>query len=240
VSSLVPAPVPPPFRILVVDDDPNITRYVRLYLQQAGYHVDTTDDGVQALTAAQTRPPDLIVLDVMLPGLNGMEVCRRLRAHSDVPVVMLTARGDAPDRIAGLEGGADDYLPKPFQPRELVARVNAVVRRARAPVPVTNRPQTRLLTAGDIVLDEMTRTVTVAGRPVHLPRIEHELLAFLMRHPGRVWSREKLLAEVWGWKFGPTDTVATNVGRLRKHVERDPAAPRHIVTVWGAGYRFDP
>ena len=224
--------------VLVVEDDPTIAEVLSRYLERERYHVDTCADGLEALARVEAQMPDLIVLDLMLPGLDGVEVCRRLRAHSTVPIVMLTARGDASDRIAGLELGADDYVPKPFSPRELVARVKAVLRRTAAipGKPFVTGPEP--LTAGAIILDERARQVTIEGERIGLTVKEFDLLAFLMHRPHEAFTREALLEQVWGYTFGDTSTVTVHVRRLREKIEPDPSKPVYVETVWGVGYRF--
>ncbi|WEH27527.1 response regulator transcription factor [Streptomyces sp. AM 3-1-1] len=222
-----------PPHVLVVDDDPTVAEVVAGYLLRAGCTVDRAGDGPSALARAHTHRPDLVVLDLMLPGMDGLEVCRRMRARHPVPVIMLTARGDEDDRILGLERGADDYVTKPFSPRELVLRVESVLRRTRpdpAPDPV------RL---GRLALDPAARLATRDGTPLSLTLREFDLLAFFLRHPGRAYSREELMREVWGWEFGDLSTVTVHIRRLRAKIEDDPAAPRAIRTVWGVGYRFE-
>ncbi|MFD1311899.1 response regulator transcription factor [Streptomyces kaempferi] len=220
-------------RVLVVDDDPTVAEVVSGYLDRAGYLVDRAADGPAALARAAAHRPDLIVLDLMLPGMDGLEVCRRLRAQWPVPVVMLTARGDEDDRILGLEVGADDYVTKPFSPRELVLRVGSVLRRTRPAAAA------RPLDAAGITVDRLARRATKNGSELALTLREFDLLAFLLRHPGRAYAREDLMREVWGWDFGDLSTVTVHVRRLRGKVEDDPASPRLIQTVWGVGYRFD-
>jgi two-component system response regulator ResD len=224
-------------RVLVVEDDEAVADIVRRYLRSEGYDVETVGDGLAAVARATVTPPDLVVLDLTLPGLDGLEVCRRLRATMSVPIIIVSARGDESDRIAGLEAGADDYLGKPFSPRELVARVRAVLRRLTPQSPSSSAPA---LTAGTITVDPRARSVTVAGRAVELRPREFDLLAFLMSRPGEAVQRETLLEQVWGYSFGGTATVSVHVRRLREKVEADPANPRHIKTVWSVGYRFDP
>ncbi|MFI1396952.1 response regulator transcription factor [Streptomyces sp. NPDC020681] len=223
--------------MLVVDDDPTVAEVVTGYLERAGFSVDRAADGPQALRLAAGRRPDLVVLDLMLPGMDGLEVCRRLRAGvaDSVPVIMLTARGDEDDRILGLEVGADDYVTKPFSPRELVLRVESVLRRGGTGERRTG-PE---LTAGGIVLDPAARRAAKDGRELNLTLREFDLLAHLMRHPGEAIGRERLMQDVWGWEFGDLSTVTVHVRRLRGKIEDDPAAPRLIQTVWGVGYRFD-
>ncbi|MFF4269519.1 response regulator transcription factor [Streptomyces sp. NPDC001536] len=221
-------------RVLVVDDDPTVAEVVAGYLDRAGYTVDRADDGPTALTRAAAHRPDLVVLDLMLPGMDGLEVCRRMRDHGPVPVIMLTARGDEDDRILGLEVGADDYVTKPFSPRELVLRVESVLRRTR------HDTGTRLLSAAGLTVDPAARRATKNGTELALTLREFDLLAFFLRNPGRAYAREDLMHQVWGWDFGDLSTVTVHVRRLRGKVEDDSARPRLIQTVWGVGYRFEP
>jgi DNA-binding response OmpR family regulator len=220
-------------RVLVVDDDPTVAEVVSGYLDRAGYAVDRAADGPDALARAAAHRPDLVVLDLMLPGMDGLEVCRRMRGSGPVPVIMLTARGDEDDRILGLEVGADDYVTKPFSPRELVLRVESVLRRTRPSQP------SGLLAAAGLSVDPVARRALKGGVELALTIREFDLLAFFLRHPGRVFGREDLMREVWGWDFGDLSTVTVHVRRLRGKVEDDPARPRLIQTVWGVGYRFD-
>ncbi|MCP3801564.1 response regulator transcription factor [Allokutzneria sp. A3M-2-11 16] len=223
-------------RVLVVDDDLTVRDVVRRYLELAGHQVELAGDGEQALRMAAAREPDLVVLDLMLPGLDGLEVCRRLREHSAVPVIMLTARGDEEDRVLGLSLGADDYVSKPFSARELALRVSSVLRRV-GPRPVAAAAG---LSDGSLRLDLTARRAERDGRELTLTGREFDLLAFFMEHPGRAFSRADLLSEVWGWEFGDQSTVTVHVRRLREKVESDPANPVRIATVWGVGYRYDP
>lgn len=218
-----------------MDDDPTVTEVVAAYLDRAGFAVDRAGDGPGALARARETPPDLVILDLMLPGPDGLQICRRLRSDGPLPVVMLTARGDEEDRILGLEVGADDYVTKPFSPRELVLRVESVLRRAGA----TGSGGPRLH-GGGITLDPAAHTVHDARGQLALTLREFDLLAHLLRHPGRAFTREELMSAVWGWDIGDLSTVTVHVRRLRHKVERDPARPRLISTVWGVGYRFDP
>ncbi|EPH40208.1 putative Sensory transduction protein regX3 [Streptomyces aurantiacus JA 4570] len=223
--------------MLVVDDDRTVAEVVTGYLNRAGYEVEQVEDGPAALERAAARKPDLVVLDLMLPGMDGLEVCRRLRARGPVPVIMLTARGDEDDRILGLEIGADDYVTKPFSPRELVLRVESVLRRSQASAP---RPRPgSLLRAGGLTVDPAARRATKNGTELALTVREFDLLTFFLRHPGRAFGREELMREVWGWDFGDLSTVTVHVRRLRGKVEDDPATPRLVQTVWGVGYRLD-
>ncbi|MFE0644123.1 response regulator transcription factor [Streptomyces sp. NPDC058877] len=224
-------------RILVVDDDPTVAEVVTGYLERAGFVAEHAADGVDALRRAGERWPDLVVLDLMLPGLDGLEVCRRLRTAGPVPVIMLTARGDEEDRVTGLEVGADDYVTKPFSPRELVLRVESVLRRSRAAVAEAPRG---VLRAGGLSVDPATRRATRYGGELALTLREFDLLAYFLEHPGAAHSREELMRRVWGWDFGDLSTVTVHVRRLRAKIEDDPARPSLIQTVWGVGYRFEP
>ncbi|MFD0375461.1 response regulator transcription factor [Streptomyces sp. NPDC127112] len=232
-----PATPAPSARVLVVDDDPTVAEVVTGYLRRAGHSVHHAADGPAALDSAARHEPDLVVLDLMLPGIDGLEVCRRLRAERPVPVIMLTARGDEDDRIAGLELGADDYVTKPFSPRELVRRDLTALRRRRSAAP---RPAGGgQLTGAGIRLDPRTRRAVRNGQELMLTLREFDLLAHFLTHPGRAHGREELMRDVWGWDFGDLSTVTVHVRRLRAKIEEDPAAPRLIRTVWGVGYRFE-
>jgi DNA-binding response OmpR family regulator len=220
---------------LVVDDEARIVKLVRDYLERAGFHVLAARDGEMALSLARREQPDLIVLDLMLPGVDGLDVCRRLRQESGVPIIMLTARVEEADRVVGLELGADDYVTKPFSPRELVARVRATLRRAGGEV----GPPT-VIRAGDVELDIAALAATVAGEPVDLTPTEFHLLATLVRQPGRIFSREQLLEAVHGVAFEGYDrSIDSHVKNIRRKIEPDPHRPRYIQTVYGVGYRFD-
>jgi DNA-binding response OmpR family regulator len=221
--------------VLVVDDDPTVSEVVTGYLERAGFAVDRAADGPGALASAERHRPDLVVLDLMLPGMDGLQVCRELRARGPVPVIMLTARSGEEERILGLEVGADDYVTKPFSPRELVLRVASVLRRAASTPP----PGPALRAAG-LEVDPAARRAVKDGHELALTQREFDLLAHFLRHPGQVRGRELLMREVWGWEFGDLSTVTVHVRRLRSKIEEDPARPRLIQTVWGAGYRFDP
>ncbi|MGH9013374.1 MAG: response regulator [Acidimicrobiia bacterium] len=223
-------------RVLVVDDDPTVAEVVVRYLEREGYTAESVTDGNRALERVRSHLPDLVVLDLMLPGIDGFEVYRRLRALAPVPVIMLTARGDEDDRVVGLELGADDYVSKPFSPRELIARVRSVLRRAGGQLA---NPEPGEIEADGLVIDLGAREVRVDGEPVTLTAREFDLLAFLARHPRHVFRREELLERVWGYTYGDTSTVTVHIRRLREKVERDPSHPRHVATVWGVGYRFD-
>ncbi|WP_406095038.1 response regulator transcription factor [Streptomyces sp. NBC_01013] len=235
-----PAPCARGGRVLVVDDDPTVAEVVAGYLGGAGYEVERACDGPAALERFVAHRPDLVVLDLMLPGMDGFEVCRRMRAHGPVPVIMLSARGDEDDRVLGLETGADDYVTKPFSPRELVLRVNSVLRRAAGAAGAgAHGGPVELLTGAGLELDPSARRATRAGRTLALTLREFDLLAFFLRHPGRAFTREELMREVWGWDFGDLSTVTVHVRRVRGKIETDPARPELIRTVWGVGYRLD-
>jgi len=221
---------------LTVEDDERIRAAVKLALEDEGWEVEEADDGEQALDAFTRRPADVVLIDIMLPGIDGFDVCRSIRRISDVPIVMVTARVDTHDVVAGLEAGADDYLTKPFAPKELSARIRALLRRARSANPASTHLQFEDL---EIVPDE--GTVTRAGAPVHLTKTEFRLLVELAASPGRVFSREVLLERVWGYGyFGDGRLVDVHIRRLRTKVEADPANPRHVVTVRGLGYKLQP
>lgn len=222
--------------MLVVDDDETVRDVVRRYLEVAGFTVDMAGDGAEGLAKFATHEPDLVVLDVMMPGINGLEVCKRLRQVSQVPIVMLTALGEEENRIAGLQLGADDYVTKPFSPKELALRVASVLRRARMPRPT---PAAAELVDGDLRLQMTARTATLGGRELPLTTREFDLLAFFLGHPGVAYSRADLLEKVWGWDFGDQSTVTVHVRRLREKIEREPAKPTRVATVWGVGYRYD-
>jgi len=226
-------------RVLIVEDDPTVAEVVVSYLNRAGHQTWSEHDGRTAaslLTSDRTDEIDLVILDLMLPGLDGIEICRLLRqAHPELPVIMLTALGEEDDRIAGLEVGADDYVTKPFSPRELVLRVESVLRRSQnAPA----EPAT-LITLGPLTIDTAARRATKNGTELHLTVRERELLGYLMARPGTAYTRAELMAAVWGWTFGDQSTVTVHVRRLREKIEDDPQNPRLIQTVWGVGYRME-
>jgi DNA-binding response OmpR family regulator len=230
-----------PAHVLVVEDDPTVREVVVRYLERDGLDVAAVGDGESALLHAALRWPDLVVLDIMLPQLDGFEVCRRLRATGPVPVIMLTARGDEDDRVMGLELGADDYVSKPFSPRELAARVKAVLRRAAGANPdVALEPGPDPIIAGDLRLEVGAREVRRGDELVTLTAREFDLLVFLAARSRRAFRREELLEAVWGYSYGDTATVTVHVRRIREKVEVDPGEPRHLKTVWGVGYRWDP
>ena len=222
--------------ILVVDDEPTVTDVVSRYLERAGYSTRIAGDGADALRIAGESRPDLVVLDLMMPGMDGLEVMRRLREHERVSVILLTAKGEHTDRIIGLRLGADDYVVKPFSPAELVARVDAVLRR------VNNSPQPEEPIAFEgFELDPVARRVTVRGEEAQLTVREYDLLLHFVRHPGQVFSRDQLMDSVWRYSFyTDTSTVTVHVRRLRAKIEADASNPRWLQTVWGVGYRFQP
>ncbi len=227
--------------LLLVEDDPTVGDVLADYLRHAGHDVTLVTDGPAALAAAVELTPDLVLLDLMLPGINGLEVCRRLRRNAPtLPIIMVTARGEEQDRVLGLQLGADDYVTKPFSMRELGLRITSVLRRSGAPGEPDANAIPAVLVDGDLVLDPSAVSTTLAGRPLTLTNRESDLLAFFLRNPGRVFSRDELMREVWGWEFGDQSTVTVHVRRLREKVETEPGMPTRIVTVFGRGYRFDP
>jgi DNA-binding response OmpR family regulator len=227
-------------RILIIEDEREIARLVELHLRDGGFEVTVAHDATTGLAEARSRPPDLVILDLMLPDLDGLEVCRRLRKTTEyTPILMLTARSAEMDRVLGLEVGADDYIAKPFSVRELVARVRATFRRMDALASPSAKEDTPSIESGDLWIDIARRKVTVDGEPVHLTAKEFDLLLHFARHPGRVYTRSELLDLVWGYAHqGYEHTVNSHINRLRSKIEKDPARPAHILTVWGVGYRF--
>jgi DNA-binding response OmpR family regulator len=220
--------------VLVVDDEPIVREVVVGYLRREGFRTLEAEDGNRARELLEADLPSLVVLDLMLPGMDGLELCRWIRARSNLPVIMLTARGEEADRIVGLELGADDYVTKPFSPRELTARVRTVLRRSSSPTFSDAR-----LSVGALEVDASTREVTKAGEAVRLTAREFDLLWFLASHPRRVFSRSQLMDRVWGYEAAlDTGTVTVHVRRLREKIEDDPSRPRFLETVWGVGYRF--
>lgn len=231
-------------KILVVDDEVSLLETLEYNLKKQGYEVETASDGPTALALARSIHPDLVVLDLMLPGMDGFEVCREIRKEMSMPVLMLTARDDEIDRVVGLEVGADDYLTKPFSMRELMARVKAMLRRVRLIRQEAGGksaiPGGQVYTFGNLVIDEFRREVRLSDRPVALKPKEYDLLSFLAGHRGQVLTREHILETVWGWDYvGASRTVDVHVRWLREKIEADPGNPTRIVTVRGAGYRFE-
>ncbi|RMG92215.1 MAG: DNA-binding response regulator [Chloroflexi bacterium] len=229
-----------PAEILVVDDEASVVEVVSLYLRREGFSVRVAKDGLQALAALEERLPTLVILDLMLPRVDGLEILRRLRQDEgvSVPVIMLTARGQETDRIYGLELGADDYVTKPFSPAELVARVKAVLRRAGRE---KGRLEERPLHFPDLTIDPVTRQVIVRGQPVELTATEFNLLYFMASHPHQVFKRDQLLENVWGFsEYVDPSTVTVHIRRLREKIEANPGEPCWLLTVWGVGYKFDP
>ena len=220
--------------VLVVDDEPKIVKQARDYLEKSGFRVVEAADGKTALARARHERPDLIVLDLNLPGMDGLDVCRALRRKSDVPIIMLTARVEETDRLIGLELGADDYITKPFSPRELVARVRAVLRRVRGGV-----RQPGLIRSGEMEIDLRGHSVTLAGETIHLTRTEFNLLATLAQHPGQTFTRAQLLDRLHGVAWDGFDrSVDAHIKNLRRKLEPDPVEPRYVLTVYGIGYKF--
>ncbi len=227
-----------PKRILIIDDEPMIVESVSYSLKQEGYEVISAGDGVTGMQLAEDEAVDLILLDLMLPGMNGLEVCRSLRHHSNVPIIMLTAKEGEIDRVLGLELGADDYVTKPFSMRELVARIKTVLKRTVA-VPAGNEAPPQLLASHELQIDLLGHEVTVKGQVVNLSSKEYELLRILASHPGQVLTREQLLNLVWGNDFyGDDRTVDVHIRWLREKIEEDPGNPQYILTVRGVGYKF--
>jgi DNA-binding response OmpR family regulator len=224
--------------IFVIEDEPSIAEVVTLYLHRAGYQVQSFADGLLAIEALKTGPPDLVVLDLMLPSIDGYSLTRWLREHGNTPIIMLTSRREEMDRIAGLEMGADDYVVKPFSPQELVSRVRAVLRRAAGDdLPAGARP----LVVGELTIDPSARTVRVRGHLIELTLKEFDMLYLLARHPQQVFSRDRLLERVWGTsEYIDPSTVTVHIRRLREKIEANPAKPDHLLTVWGVGYKFEP
>ncbi len=223
-------------KILVVEDEPSIAEVVTLYLRRAGYQVTSVRDGEAALGILARDMPDLVVLDLMLPKIDGYEITRWLRERGDVPIIMLTARREEADRIAGLEMGGDDYVVKPFSPQELVSRVRAVLRRTGG-----SSGREGIVVHGELQVDPATRVVTMRGTECSLTATEFDLLYQLVRHPRQVFTRDQLLDRVWGLtEYIDPSTVTVHIRRLREKIEADPATPQHILTVWGVGYKFEP
>jgi DNA-binding response OmpR family regulator len=224
--------------ILIVDDEAIVREVVSQYLTQDGFTVETAADGNEAMARFATARPDLVLLDLMLPGIDGLEVCRRIRTQSNVPIIMVTAKSDEVDTIIGLSVGADDYISKPFSPRELAARVKAVLRRASAPPPMVEGDP---LHFGSLTIRPDRRQVSIGDRAVELTAREFDLLEFLARHPGQVFTRDDLLDKVWDWSYASDGgTVTVHIRRLRQKIESDPERPRYVKTVWGVGYKFEP
>lgn len=224
--------------ILVVEDEPSIAEVVGLYLRRSGYEVNFARDGLEAQNKIESRSPDLILMDLMLPIIDGFELTRWLRDQSDIPIIMLTARRDEVDRIAGLEMGADDYILKPFSPQEVVSRVRAVLRRTK---PQPDQAAEQPLTFPTMVVDPQTRLVTIDGEEIVLTAKEFDTLWLLAQHPRQVFTRNHLLERVWGISdYIDPSTVTVHIRRLREKIELDPSDPHHLITVWGVGYKFEP
>lgn len=225
-------------RILIVEDEPSIAEVVALYLRRSGYEVIFAKDGLEAQNEIEAHSPDLIVLDLMLPIVDGFELTRWLRDHSDTPIIMLTARRDEVDRIAGLEMGADDYILKPFSPQEVVSRVRAVLRRTK---PQPEEAAEQPLVFPSMEIDPQTRLVTIEGQEITLTAKEFDTLWLLAQHPRQVFTRNHVLERVWGVSdYIDPSTVTVHIRRLREKIETDPSNPAHLQTVWGVGYKFEP
>jgi DNA-binding response OmpR family regulator len=225
-------------QIVIVEDEPDICEVVSLYLKRAGYQVTCYADGLAAQEALLRQLPDLVILDVMLPGVDGFTLTRNLRDRFDVPIILLTSRREEADRIAGLELGADDYVVKPFSPQELVSRVRAVLRRVRASSQTVVEGS---LDFGDLSINPQTRLVRLNAQEIILTAKEFDLLYYLAQHPRQVFTRDQLLESIWGMSdYIDPGTVTVHIRRLREKIEQDPAAPSHLVTVWGVGYKFEP
>jgi DNA-binding response OmpR family regulator len=224
-------------KILIVEDEPSIAEVVDLYLRRAGYQTAIKSDGNDALTALEQGLPDLVILDIMLPSIDGLTILRWIRDRSEVPVIFITARREEVDRIAGLELGADDYVIKPFSPQELVSRVRAVLRRSQKEADKTEST----ITFKDLLIDPQTRLVTISDQEINLTSKEFDLLWLLASHPRQVFSREQLLEKIWGiTEYIDPSTVTVHLRRLREKIEKDSSQPSHLVTVWGIGYKFEP
>jgi DNA-binding response OmpR family regulator len=224
--------------ILVVEDEPSIREVVVLYLERAGYQVTCVGDGNTALQVLEKDPPDLVLLDLMLPGVDGYEITHWLRSYSEIPIIMLTARREVSDRIAGLEMGADDYIVKPFSPQELVSRVRAVLRRTHGQ---QGENEENTLTFDHLLIDPNTRIVEVQGKEIQLTAKEFDLLWTLASNPRHVFNRDQLLDKVWGLTdYIDPSTITVHMRRIREKIEVDPSQPRHLLTVWGIGYKFEP
>ena len=225
-------------KIVIVEDEPSISEVVSLYLKRAGYEVMAFSDGSKAFDHFSGALPDLVILDVMLPGMDGFSLIRSIRDRSDVPVIMLTSRREESDRIAGLELGADDYVVKPFSPQELVSRVRAVLRRTQSK---TNTSGEKNLVLGNLEINPQTREITVDGNEIVLTAKEFDLLYHMALHPRQVFSRDQLLESIWGLRdYIDPSTVTVHIRRLREKIEKDPTSPTHLVTAWGVGYKFEP
>lgn len=228
-----------PKTILIVEDEPNIAEVVSLYLKRADFQVRVAKDGVGAMEILEKQIPDLIILDIMLPEMDGFAITRWLRDRSQVPIIMLTARRDEIDRITGLELGADDYVVKPFSPQELVSRVRAVLRRTSQQSP--SQAESKPIVSGDLTISPMARTVTLNEESLSLTAKEFDLLSLLVTHPRQVFNRDQLLERVWGEsEYIDPSTVTVHIRRLREKIEPDPSSPLHLLTVWGVGYKYEP
>jgi DNA-binding response OmpR family regulator len=224
--------------IVIVEDEPNISEVMSIYLKRAGYTVTTYADGLTALDALTRQEPDLVILDVMLPGMDGFTLTRHLRDRSDLPIILLTSRREETDRIAGLELGADDYVVKPFSPQEVVSRVRAVLRRARS---MPDESLESILVSGELTINPQTRLVTINNQEIILTAKEFDMLYYMACHPRQVFTRDQLLQSIWGLsEYIDPGTVTVHIRRLREKIEKDPSSPLHLLTVWGVGYKYEP
>ena len=220
--------------ILIIEDEPKVARLARDYLEKNNYRVLIANDGKSGLTTARTEKPDMLVLDLMLPGMDGLDVCRALRRESNIPIIMLTARAEETDRLIGLELGADDYITKPFSPRELVARIRALLRRAKGRV-----YQSGIIRVGEMEINTDNHSVILGGESIHLTRIEFSLLETMARHPGQIFPRAQLLENLHGVAYlGYDRSIDAHIKNLRRKIEKDPANPKYILTVYAVGYKF--
>ena len=224
-------------RVLVVDDDSNVREVLNRYLSRAGFEVLEASEGAVGLEIVRRQRPQLVILDLMLPGMDGIDVCAAIRAETSIPVIMLTALGSEDDRVVGLEHGADDYVVKPFSPREVTLRVQRILARS-GPSPAAGAAASPAIVDGDLRVNPLARTAERAGRPLTLTTREFDLLAFLIKHPDQAFSRSELMERVWQWSFGDESTVTVHARRLREKIEVDPASPKRLLTVWGHGYRY--
>ena len=229
-----------PNTVLVVEDEPNLLAALEYTLEQEGYVVLTAIDGESGLHLARTRDPDVLILDVMLPSLDGFEICRIIRRESSIPILMLTARGEEVDRVVGLELGADDYVTKPFSMRELLARIRSLLRRASPPTSIGSQNESELLRSGDLIIDLASHSATLEDKPLDMKPREFSLLSLLAANRGRAFTRDQILERLWGHDYiGDSRTVDVHVRWLREKIEPEPSKPQRIVTIRGVGYRFD-
>lgn len=228
------------YRVLVIDDEPSIVEFVEIYLKKANFEVVTANNGIDGILKVETEKPDIILLDWMLPDINGPEVCQKVRMFSKVPIIMLTARGDDKDKVSGLEQGADDYIVKPFNPSELVARINAMLRRINLNSNIGERKDDGKIPFGDLVIDSNSRKIWKEGKLLDVTPREYDILKLFATHIGKSFSRDELRQEVWGHEFIETRSIDVHIRRLRDKIESDRDEPYHILTIWGVGYKANP